>query len=127
MSGGKEVRKVSHELFCVLSVFSSLEAHSFCRKLLNFGVKGDMGWGIFDNFCFRNQQNVLVPKSLGEGPVWYWSGGAAAWSERIYQLSAPPCDKVNCVYLTHKNIEQSNILLYVPLMDRTYKWDLCIY
>jgi hypothetical protein len=60
------------------------------QEIIKFwGSWGHKG-GEFDNFCFRNQQNVLGSVEFGgEGPdATTAQGGAAAWSERKYQLSA---------------------------------------
>lgn len=100
MLGGETGLELSHELFAVLSVIASSEAHSFCRKLLNFGVVGDNWWGIWQ-FLFQESTKCLRSGEFGAGAGWYWSGGAGAWSECLYQCQLP-LQQVNCVYLTHQ-------------------------
>jgi hypothetical protein len=102
MLGGKQVWKSPMSSLPCCLLLPHQKPHSFCRKLLNFGVVGTRD-GDFDNFfvLFQESTKCLRSGEFGGEAGWYWSGGAGAWSECLYQCQLP-LQQVNCVYLTHK-------------------------
>ncbi len=69
----------------MLSVIASSEATLILQEIIKFWGRGDKGARDLTIFLFQESTKCLPFEEFGGGAGWYWSGGAGAWSECLYQ------------------------------------------
>jgi hypothetical protein len=110
MLGGKQVWKSPMSSLPCCLLLPHQKPHSFCRKLLNFGVVGTRD-GDFDNFfvLFQESTKCLRSGEFGGEAGLVLVRGCRGLVGMLVSVSAPLAKSKSCLFDT-QNLEQSNLL-----------------